>query len=115
MTEQTRQRLLERWQEIRKRIAESHANQIVRDARSFVSAVASVRVPDDVFNERMATCLSNRCGSLRTEGEKHYCGGCRCPSWRVAELTNKLRMGGWKCPRGLFDRWSGPDGTTSTK
>jgi len=71
-------------------------HNIVEKAVSFVKAVTSGTVNDDVFNARLAACES--CKHLRRDGEKLYCGGCGCGRWKLSELHTKLRFANLKCP-----------------
>ena len=62
--------------------------------------VASGRATDEVVADRMAICEA--CEFLRRERGGIYCGACGCPEWGPAELNQKLRFAGTKCPKGKF-------------
>lgn len=73
---------------------------IVQRAASFVGAVASGLVADEVVKMRLESCMS--CTALVRGEDGSYCGACGCGRWKLAQLDGvvlpKLRWAKLDCP-----------------
>lgn len=59
-------------------------------------------VSAEIFTARLAIC--RECPERIVDGEKEYCGACKCPKWVGSELKNKLQMGRLSCPLKKFEK-----------
>lgn len=73
-----------------------------RKVKTFLEAVTGPARDDAEYERVRAICLTGKCGKLKTEGDKHYCGACGCGKWKLAELDTKLRFAAVTCPLELF-------------
>ena len=63
---------------------------------SFLGAVFSGEAPPEVVAVRRAQC--DACPRKIVEARGEFCGACRCPRSRLAELSRKLRFARLRCP-----------------
>jgi hypothetical protein len=70
-------------------------------------------VDESAYMARMQACHAcpNRAIVLDKAANPHgeYCLACRCPKWRLAELTRKNRKAKWQCPDGRWDEMQALD------
>jgi hypothetical protein len=89
------------------KVQAAHQQGIVEKAGKFFKALTGGKTTEEEFKQRHATCLRNRCGFLKQEGDKVYCGACGCPKWKLAELSTKLWFKELECPVGLWGKSNG--------
>jgi len=76
-----------------------------------VQVLASSKVPDDVYDERMHAC--HACPHSTITGGQHWCECCGCPHWSAfgegSALERKNRHAAHECPAEpqRFGRWQG--------
>ena len=76
--------------------------------RSFAVAHAAGPVRRRTWTARARQCKGCEY-HYKAADKKRYCRGenggrgCGCGHWRLARLTNKLGLSGWRCPVGRFD------------
>jgi hypothetical protein len=94
-------------------IADPKAQVTVANAARYVTAEMSLQlygpVPDPIFEERKAQCMS--CSSRKVSTTMHddigFCSSCGCGVNERSKLTVKLRMPKATCP---MNKWGEADG-----
>lgn len=90
---------------------------LVRKALSATRVLASAKVPESVYKERMAACCE--CPHVTVARGHHWCNCCGCVQWHVGSVGSSLEYKNWKAawrcerPEPAFGPLEPPDITSA--